>query len=217
MTSLAIANPPLAERRVLTPRPAPMNSPKQRVALYFVHPVALEAYRLLVETVSAARVVVRAGHLECAARAVTVAGVDLALVDACLVSHLSPDWVDEMATPKGCQLVVVGTAGEVATADRSVASIQEPWQLTLLLEGRDWTQRPTRTDLPQLETLKVTVRERQVWRLIATGATVRGIARQLGLAESTVDSHKSRLMRKLGVHKSVELVRLAVRLGLVDA
>jgi len=38
----------------------------------------------------------------------------------------------------------------------------------------------------------------------------------LALAPSTVDNHKSRLMKKLGVHKSLDLNRLAIREGLVS-
>ncbi len=62
----------------------------------------------------------------------------------------------------------------------------------------------------------VTPREQQIWQKIAQGYSVRQIAEQLQLAESTVDSHKTRLMKKLDVHKSLDLVRLAVRFRLVD-
>ncbi|MEM6329051.1 MAG: LuxR C-terminal-related transcriptional regulator [Planctomycetota bacterium] len=63
---------------------------------------------------------------------------------------------------------------------------------------------------------QLTQREREVFEAIAAGNSVRDCAQALHIAESTVDNHKSRLMKKLGVRKSVELVRLAFRLGVVS-
>jgi len=59
-------------------------------------------------------------------------------------------------------------------------------------------------------------REMEVHAYLARGLTVKQCARRMGLAPSTVDNHKLRLMRKLGVHKTVDLAVLAVREGLLD-
>lgn len=61
----------------------------------------------------------------------------------------------------------------------------------------------------------LTGRELQVMTLLASGYSVRRCAEKLGLAESTIDNHKSRLMKKLDVHKIVELAHLAIREGLI--
>jgi two-component system invasion response regulator UvrY len=61
----------------------------------------------------------------------------------------------------------------------------------------------------------LTARELQVMTLLARGYSVRRCAQQLGLAESTIDNHKSRLMKKLDIHKVVELTHLAIREGLI--
>lgn len=61
----------------------------------------------------------------------------------------------------------------------------------------------------------LTSRELQVMKLLARGRSVRDCAEQLQLAESTIDNHKSRLMKKLQVHKAAELTRLAIRDGLI--
>lgn len=61
----------------------------------------------------------------------------------------------------------------------------------------------------------LTPREIEVLKLVATGHSVRDCAVLLALAPSTVDNHKARLMKKLGVHKALELTRLAIREGLV--
>jgi len=63
--------------------------------------------------------------------------------------------------------------------------------------------------------LQLTLREWQVLRCLSEGLTVKQSARQLGLSASTVDNHKSRLMRKLKVHKVVDLVRLAIAEGVL--
>lgn len=62
---------------------------------------------------------------------------------------------------------------------------------------------------------RLTRRETDVLRLIAAGRTVKDCAVELGLSPSTVDNHKSRMMKKLGVHRAIDLTRLAVREGLV--
>jgi DNA-binding NarL/FixJ family response regulator len=61
----------------------------------------------------------------------------------------------------------------------------------------------------------LTPREIEVLKLIALGHSVRESAERLDLAISTVDNHKARLMKKLGVHKALDLTRLAIREGLV--
>jgi len=60
----------------------------------------------------------------------------------------------------------------------------------------------------------LTARELDIVILLARGYSVRDCAEQLQLAESTIDNHKSRLMKKLQVHKAAELTQLAIRDGL---
>ena len=62
----------------------------------------------------------------------------------------------------------------------------------------------------------LTTRERQVLQAVAEGKTNRLIAEQLGLAVKTVDTHRMRLMRKLGIHDQANLIKFAVRRGLVS-
>ena len=60
-------------------------------------------------------------------------------------------------------------------------------------------------------------REREVLRLIAEGLAAKEIATELGISTKTVEAHRTSLMRKLGVRKATELVRYAVRHGLIEA
>lgn len=62
---------------------------------------------------------------------------------------------------------------------------------------------------------RLTTRERQVLQLIAEGKTNREVAKTLGLAVKTVDTHRTRLMRKLNIHDQTSLVKYALRKGIV--
>jgi DNA-binding NarL/FixJ family response regulator len=62
---------------------------------------------------------------------------------------------------------------------------------------------------------KLTPRQLEVLRLVAAGHTTREIARRLKLSAKTVESHRGEVMKRLGMHDVVALVRYAVRVGLV--
>jgi len=59
-------------------------------------------------------------------------------------------------------------------------------------------------------------REREILQMIAEGKTNKDIAAALNLSVYTVDAHRGRIMEKLNLHSVGELVRFAVRKGLVD-
>jgi DNA-binding NarL/FixJ family response regulator len=62
----------------------------------------------------------------------------------------------------------------------------------------------------------LTPREEEVVKLIAEAHTNTQIAEILHLAEKTVESHRANVLRKLGMRDRVELVRYAIRRGLVE-
>ncbi|HEY1221443.1 MAG: response regulator transcription factor [Bryobacteraceae bacterium] len=62
----------------------------------------------------------------------------------------------------------------------------------------------------------LTSREREVLQMLAEGKTNKEIAAILNLSVYTVDAHRGRIMEKLNVHSINELVRFAVRNGLID-
>jgi len=55
----------------------------------------------------------------------------------------------------------------------------------------------------------------KVLRHLVNGSSVKDVARKLHLSYKAIDSHKYRIMNKLGIHNRVELTRLAIREGLV--
>lgn len=60
-------------------------------------------------------------------------------------------------------------------------------------------------------------REHQILQLIAEGGTTKEIAFQLGVSTKTVQSHRARIMKKLDISETANLVRYAVRHGLIEA
>lgn len=61
----------------------------------------------------------------------------------------------------------------------------------------------------------LTERERQVLVLIAEGRSTKEAAAHLGISYKTADSHRSRILEKLGVHETASMVRYAIRSGLI--
>jgi len=59
-------------------------------------------------------------------------------------------------------------------------------------------------------------REREVLHLIAEGLSAKEVATELNISTKTVEAHRTSLMRKLGVRKATELVRYALRHGLIE-
>lgn len=62
----------------------------------------------------------------------------------------------------------------------------------------------------------LTSREREILQMLAEGKTNKEIASMLNLSVYTVDAHRGRIMEKLNLHSIGELVRFAVRKGLID-
>lgn len=61
----------------------------------------------------------------------------------------------------------------------------------------------------------LTGRERHIYQLLAEGNSNKDVANLLGLSLHTVETHRSRIMEKLGVRSAAELVLSAVRRGIV--
>lgn len=59
-------------------------------------------------------------------------------------------------------------------------------------------------------------REREVLQLIAEGKTNKEIATDLNLSVYTIESHRGRIMEKLNLHSAGELIRFAIRNGLIQ-
>lgn len=121
------------------------------------------------------------------------------------------------------QLVQAGAAGylgkDSATSEliAAVTSLSEgrgyfsPQAAKILAES---VQRPRRRlDDPYGD---LTPREREVFHLMIEGLSTKLIARKLDISVKTAENHRVRVLHKLDVHNAAELVRYAVRRGLLD-
>ena len=73
--------------------------------------------------------------------------------------------------------------------------------------------RRTREGPTELDAL--TPRQREILRLIAEGHSTKSIARTLAISTKTVETHRMHLMNRLGIHDIANLVRFAIRVGLI--
>lgn len=62
----------------------------------------------------------------------------------------------------------------------------------------------------------LTRREKQVFKLLAEGGTSRDIAKYLGISLKTAMTHRSHVMEKLGFHSRAELIKYAIRKGVIQ-
>ena len=88
----------------------------------------------------------------------------------------------------------------------------QPAALDCVME--DYLQR-VREPIARRYGVELTAREREVLKLIAEGNTNQDIADLLCLSRKTVETHRSNIMDKLSLHKVTDLVRYAIREGLV--
>ncbi|HPA13767.1 MAG TPA: response regulator transcription factor [Desulfobacterales bacterium] len=62
----------------------------------------------------------------------------------------------------------------------------------------------------------LTPREQEITRLLAEGLPTKNVAERLFISPKTVENHRANIMKKLNLHSTMELVRYAIKLGLVD-
>jgi len=76
---------------------------------------------------------------------------------------------------------------------------------------RDDAVQPNQAGRVPLRRSNLTLREREVMKLLAEGLTVKQAAATLGVSVKTVDAHKFNLMRKLDIHNKAQLVTVAIQ------
>jgi DNA-binding NarL/FixJ family response regulator len=79
---------------------------------------------------------------------------------------------------------------------------------------RDWLERARRGE--DIDSDPLTPRETEIVKLVAEALTSRQIAETLVISEKTVERHRTNILAKLGMRDRVELVRYAIRRGLVQ-
>jgi len=80
---------------------------------------------------------------------------------------------------------------------------------------RDFTKTGAATNPTYNSEVRPTRRELDVIRLLAEGKTNKEIAIELGIANSTVETHRARILFRLGVHSVAELIHYAIRHSII--
>lgn len=94
------------------------------------------------------------------------------------------------------------------TLEASTASLDQPPELVITFIDA--------VDMQVMDSMSaLTARERQVMELLVSGRTRREAASDLELSARTIDTHRSHVLKKLGLRNMAELTRLAVVTGLV--
>ena len=132
-----------------------------------------------------------------------------------LTMHESQQYFLQIVKAGATGCVMKRSAGtELVTAIEAAArgeSYFSPTIATMVLE--DYRRLLTRPADEAAELL--TEREREVVQLIAEGRTNREIADLLTLSIKTVQAHRSNIMEKLGAHDRTDLVKYAIRAGII--
>jgi two-component system, NarL family, response regulator NreC len=125
-----------------------------------------------------------------------------------VLSRLNMPTYVHLALTSGADGYVLKSAEpqELLDAVRRVAGGQGYLQPSLGAALARWDEIPRRHGRDSLFSL--TTREQEVLELLALGHTNAEVAKALGVALRTVESHRTHLMQKLGLHSRAELVRL---------
>ena len=121
--------------------------------------------------------------------------------------------VMQSVRPTAALIVVTGALGEQSAASFVRAGAEDLFlksdlnRLPPAIECAVSVRRP-------LE--KLTPRQMEVLRLMAEGLTTPEIARRLNLSGKTIETHRGEIMKRVGIHDIVGLVRYALRVGLVS-
>lgn len=130
-----------------------------------------------------------------------------------LSMHVDPSFVRQALAAGAAAYVLKGAdRRELETAIRTVAAGGQYLSAAFGDAGH-----PARdvTAAPGLE--RLTTRQREVLQLLAEGNNVRAIAGRLKVSAKTIETHRSQIMQRLGIHDVPGLVRFAIRVGLVSS
>lgn len=195
------------------------------------HAVVRAGYRRLLTSAADIRVTGEADSGEKACRLLAERSFDVVVMDISLpgisgvaaCSRITRDWPDTRVlmfsvheevvyVRRALQAGAVGYLTKRAVAEMLVHAVRE------VAAGRNYLEPEmmiAATDDDPLACLSR--REFEIFRLLAEGNSVQSIADHLFLSSKTVSNHASRIRAKLGVASAADLVRLAIRRGVIAA
>jgi two-component system, NarL family, response regulator NreC len=172
--------------------------------------------------------------LESTAQVVGERRPDVLVLDLTMPDGSAMEMLSELRTTSPrTQIVVVSAEDSPGFAQRALAAGASGFVLKELADedlagaifaaakGDEYLSAPVARRLATLRQARtdgrLTAREAEVLRLIALGHTNVEIARQLGVSARTVETHRANIHTKLGMRTRAELVRYALRCGLLQS
>lgn len=156
-----------------------------------------------------------------AARQILAVNPDIAIL--ILTMHDSDNVVREVLRAGARGFLLKSDAGRDLVAAVEALESQRTFFTTrvsqMVLNGfldRDDHRGPRKVERKDIAGDVLTSREREVIQLLAEGKTSKEVAVTLNLSVKTAETHRTNLMRKLGLHSVADLTRYAVRNGIVQ-
>ncbi|MGZ5403866.1 MAG: response regulator [Nocardioides sp.] len=144
------------------------------------------------------------------------ASVPSAKIIMLTVSDEEADLYEAVKSGASGYLLKDSSIEEVAQAVRVVSDGQSLISPSMAVKLIDEFKQMSRPEKGQGPGLRLTERELQVLRLVATGMNNREIAKQLVISENTVKNHVRNILEKLQLHSRMEAVMYAVKEKLLD-
>ena len=128
-----------------------------------------------------------------------------------LTMHEEKDYVQQALRCRASGYLLKDTPTPILLrALRDVRRGQRSWSPSILNQIQSDSKPESTVHVPMRRST-LTLREREVMKLLAEGLTVRQAASTLGVSAKTVEAHKFNLMRKLDIHNKAQLVTVAIQ------
>ncbi|MEM7012094.1 MAG: response regulator transcription factor [Verrucomicrobiota bacterium] len=190
------------------------------------HEMFLQGLTSLVETISGYEVISTSADGEAALSQIQALQPHVAIVDSSMPKLSGVEVMEEATVTTKFVLLTMFThpqlladareAGVSACVSKKDAARELADALAAVDRGEFFASSTMRDMLTQIESghvIGLTKREREIMHAVVDGRTNKEIARNLGIAVKTVDTHRERLMKKIGAHNSADIVRYAMQMG----
>ena len=186
----------------------------------------LQGLTSLLAGIDGFQVVATAGDGAQALRAISEHRPDVAILDASMPGLGGVEVIEQAEGKTKFVLLTMFThpqlladareAGAGACVSKKDAARELAAALDALGSGEFFASTAMAEMLAEIDSGRVTgltKREREIMNSVVDGRTNKEMANELGIAVKTVDTHRERLMRKIGAHNSADIVRYAMQMG----
>lgn len=218
-------------------------SPKKRIIIIDDHPLFREGLKTILGRSDGLEVVGEAGNAAEGLKIIKSIRPDLAIVDVSLpdrngieltrdIVKVSPNTRVLMVSMyskidyivRSFQAGAVGYLAKESAADMLLKGIQHVLEGDYFMDTKVSEKVVKKlAEIPENRTAVIaegyeslTPREQEVMSLLGEGMSSTQVAEKLFISPKTAENHRANIMRKLGLHSSIELIRYAAKIGIID-